>query len=122
MNANDHRAAAEDIERANVDLGDPAAKPYIRRTMIENYFGSAFHWIAYGTATKHGQHKENHSRLRSYLNGLGEPRVAQDWQTLESLRNGGWYGHQNDLSRVEAARDKWQEIRQWATSAGMPTP
>ncbi len=55
--------------------GDPAVKPYIRRTMIESYFGSAFHWIAYGTATKRGQHKENHSSLPSYLNGLGEPRV-----------------------------------------------
>ena len=76
MNASDHRAAAEDIERANADLGDPAAKPYIRRTMIENYFGSAFSWIAYGTSTKHGQHKENHSGLVSYLAVLVSRRLA----------------------------------------------
>lgn len=116
MTAADHKTAAEDLERALADLGDPAAKPYIRRLLMESYFGTAFHWIAYGTATKHGSHKENHSGLVSFLRGLGEQTVATRWQALENLRNGGWYGRKNSLQAVQEAEAAWQEIRTWALS------
>lgn len=76
MLADAHRQAAEDIERSIVDMGDPATKPYLARSVIELYWGAAFHWIACGTQRKHGKHKENHTKLARYLRDVGEPVVA----------------------------------------------
>ena len=60
-----HRQAALDIERAIGDLGDPTARPYLSRSLIEVYCGAAFQWIAYGCQRKHSKHKENHTKLVS---------------------------------------------------------
>ncbi len=114
MVADAHRSAADELEQAIADLGDPATKPYIGRTVIENYYGAAFHWIAYGCERKHGKHKENHSGLVSYLRALGELTTATRWHDLEDLRNGGWYGHRNSIAEIQEAQRDWQEIRQWA--------
>lgn len=86
MRADGHRTAAEDIERSLALLGDPAALPFIRRLLIEAYFGSAFHWIAYGMQNAHGKHKENHSKLPTYLDSFGEHQMSQSWQQLESIK------------------------------------
>src|SRR5262249_10258195 len=90
MLGDDHRMAAENIERALSDLGDPATKSYIGRTVIESYWGAAFHWIAYGCDRKHGKHKENHSKLVSFLRDLGEGAVSNLWDNREKSRSGGW--------------------------------
>ena len=76
MLGDDHRTAAEEIERTLSDMGDPATKPYIGRTVIESYWGAAFHWIAYGCQRKHGKHKENHTHLVTYLRDLGETTLS----------------------------------------------
>lgn len=116
MLADAHRAAAEDIERTITDLGPIGTKPYIGRSVIELYYGAAFHWLAYGCARKHAKHKENHSGLVSYLRSLGEAAAATHWENLESIRNGGWYGHKNSESEVLEAETNWQSIRVWALS------
>ena len=111
-----HRQAALDIEQAIDDLGDPAAKPYISRSVIEDYRGAAFHWIAYGCQHKYGKHKENHSQLGRFLRDLGESSVADWWDRLDERRRGGWYGHQTTLGDVQTIRGYWQDIRTWAVS------
>jgi hypothetical protein len=116
MKAEDHRLAAEDIEAVLPDLTASTAGPRANRVLIETYYGSAFHWIAYKCQTQHGKHKENHSKLVTYLRDIGEPAVGEQWQVLEEIRNGGWYGHQHLTGDVDQARDLWQEIRQWALS------
>jgi hypothetical protein len=78
-----HRQAAEDIERSIADLGDPLAKPSNNRSAIECYWGAAFHCITFGCQRKHRRHKENHSKLESYLRDLNEPAIATNWRTLE---------------------------------------
>src|SRR5689334_12753666 len=85
-----HRQAALDIERAG-DLGDPTARPYLSRSLIEVYWGAAFQWIAYGWIAygcqrKHSKHKENHTKLVSYLRGLGETTASDLWDALEKRR------------------------------------
>jgi hypothetical protein len=69
--ADAHRQAALDLERSIADLGDPAVNPWNARAIIELYWGTAFHWVAYGCQVKHGKHKENHTKLISYLRDLG---------------------------------------------------
>jgi hypothetical protein len=116
MLADAHRQAALDNEQAIADLGDPAAKPYIRRGLIELYWGAAFHWIAYGCQQKHGKHKENHTKLVSYLRDLGEQAMSDKWNRLDDVRRGGWYGHQVSEANVQAAQSYWQDIKTWANT------
>lgn len=116
MLADAHRDAAEGIEQVIADIGDVTGKPYATRSVIELYWGAAFHWIAYGTQHKHGRHKENLTKLGKYLRDLGESTVADWWDRLEERRRGGMYGHQTALPDVETTRNYWQDIRSWATS------
>lgn len=111
-----HREAAENIERVIADLGDPAVKPYINRSLIESYWGAAFHWVAVGCQVKHGKHKENHSHLGKFLRDLGELSVADWWDRLDERRRGGWYGHQTTVADVQTIQGYWKSIKTWATS------
>lgn len=76
MLADMHRQAALDNEQAATLLGDPATRSFVRRAIIELYWGASFHWIAYGCQRKHGKHKENHTKLVSYLRDQGEDAMA----------------------------------------------
>lgn len=116
MNADAHKAAAEELERSIADLGDPAARPYNRRALIELYWGAAFEWLAYGADRKHGKHKEQHEGLARFLRDLSEPVMADRWTAIEGARRGGFYGHHNDLDDVQEAIRLWQDIRTWALS------
>jgi hypothetical protein len=90
MLADKHRAPALANEQTIADLGDWVAKPYVRPTVIEDYWGAAFHWIAYACQTKHSKHKDKHQGLAPFLrNDLHEPTVADRWQALEDVRNAG---------------------------------
>ncbi len=114
MLADAHRQAALDDEQALADLGDPAAKPYIRPTVIEGHWGAAFHWIAYGCQTKHGKHKERERGLVAFLGSLGESSLAERWRALEEIRNAAWNTSDISESAVQSAHDVWQQIRAWA--------
>ena len=114
MLADAHRQAALDIEQTIDDLGDPTARPYLGRGVIELYWGAAFHWIAYGCQQKHGKHKENHTKLGKFLRDQGEHERADQWDALDQRRGGGWYGHHALVADVMEARMRWQEIRTWA--------
>ncbi len=116
MLADAHQQAALDLEQSIADMGDPAAKPYLARAVIELYWASAFHWIAYGCQTKHGKHKENHTKLGRYLRDISEPTVADWWDRLEEKRRGGLYGHQTTPADVQTAQQYWQDIKSWATT------
>lgn len=82
--------------------------------VIEGAWGAAFHWIAYGCATKHQNHQESHARLGTFLRRQGEASVAEWWDNLEHVRQGGWYGKNTDVLAVEYALDLLEKIRHWA--------
>jgi hypothetical protein len=111
-----HRQAALDIEQTIDDLGDPAVKPYIGRSVIEDYRGAALHWIAYGCQRKHGKHKENHTHLGRFLRDPGESTVVDWWDRLDERRRSGWYGHQTTVGDVQTIQGYWRNIRTWATN------
>ncbi len=113
MLAPDHRQAAEDIEASVVAL---QSQPRSGRLAIEGCGGAAFHWIAYGCQTKHGQHHDHHARLGTFLRSLGEPMVASGWDELEHLRQGGWYGGQFGPTSAHRAQEVLEPVRTWATS------
>jgi hypothetical protein len=114
MRAEDHERRALQLEHANSVLGDPATDPDLIPTVIENFWGAAFHWIAYGRQHQHGQHKENHTQLSRYLRDLNEPSIASHWDSLEHSRQGAMYGHAANVPDVQQAQDDWQAIRTWA--------
>jgi len=108
-----HRTAAEDIETTIASL---AAVARAARLVIEGAWGAAFHWIAYGTETKHGRHQESHAHLGTSLRTLGESATADRWERLDNIRKGGWYGNKADPLAVSIALSLVQEIQVWATT------
>jgi hypothetical protein len=113
MLADAHRQAAGDIEAT---IARVQADPRAARVVIESCWGAAFHWIAFGTQQKHGQHQESHTRLGRALRGYGESVTADRWQALDRVRQGGWYGGQTDTAAVQQVVDLLGEIRAWATT------
>lgn len=116
MNGDTHRAAAEDLERSISDLGDPVARPYNGRALIELYWGATFEWLAYGCERKHGKHKEKHDGLARFLRDVGESGMADRWTAMEGVRQGGFYGRRTAIADVERAKQIWQDVRTWALS------
>lgn len=106
-----HRQAAEDIEQAVQALKGAA---YASRMIIEGSWGAAFHWIAFGCETKHQNHQESHARLGAFLRRQGEEMIAERWEELDRLRQGGWYGGNPEPARVQRAIELVGEIHLWA--------
>jgi hypothetical protein len=112
MLAENHRQAAEDLEKTALTY---QMAPYATRGTIECAWGASFHWIAFGCQTKHQRHQESHARLGSFLRSQGEKEVAESWEDLERVRQGGWYGSNTGPERVQRALELLQIIRTWAT-------
>jgi len=81
-----HEQRALQLEHAITLLGDPVTDPDVVPSLIENYWGAAFHWIAIGCQRKHGQHKENHTQLGRYLRDLNEAAMSGRWNSIERIR------------------------------------
>lgn len=111
MLAEAHRQAAEDIETTILPLRSSVRAA---RVVIESAWGAAFHWIAFGSETKHHRHQESYARLGRFLRNLGEETVANWWETLDRLRQGGWYGGQTDVDNVQEALELLEHIHLWA--------
>ena len=111
MLAEGHRQPAEDIEKTILSLQTAS---YAARMIIEGAWGAAFHWIAFGCETKHQSHQEHHTRLGAFLRHQGEDAVAQWWENLEHVRQGGWYGKNTDALVVQQGLDLLERIHKWA--------
>jgi hypothetical protein len=113
MLAEAHRQAAEDIEKTILPL---QAASYAARVVIEGAWGAAFHWIAFGCETKHQNHQESHARLGTFLRRQGEGAVAEWWEDIDRIRQGGWYGGSPEPERVQRALDLLERMHNWAAS------
>jgi len=111
MLAEAHRQAAEDIEKTILPL---QAVSYAARVVIEGAWGAAFHWIAFGCEIKHKSHQESHARLGTFLRLQGELPVAEWWEDLDRIRQGGWYGRSTEPERVQRALDLLARMHTWA--------
>ncbi len=108
-----HQQAAEDIEKTILPLQTAS---YAARVVIEGAWGAAFHWIGYGCETKHQSHQESHARLGTFLRRQGETTVAEWWEDIDRIRQGGWYGGSPEPERVQRALDLLGRIHMWAVS------
>jgi|SRR5438093_13475878 len=75
----------------------------------------ACHWIAFGCETKHQNHQESHARLENFLRRQGEGAIAEWWENLDQVRQGGWYGKNTDPVVVQYALDLLKRIHMWAS-------
>ena len=111
MLAEEHRQAAEDLEKTIASL-QPA--PYAARIVIEGAWGAAFHWIAFGCQTKYQRHLENEAGLGAFLRHQREGVVDDWWETLEHVRQEGCFGENTGPMFVQHALDLLERIREWA--------
>ena len=111
MLAESHRQAAEDIEQTILELQGTLSAA---RMVIEGAWGAAFHWIAFGCETKHQSHQESHARLGTFLRRQEELAVAEWWEDIDRVRQGGWYGRSTDSATVQRALDLLERIHAWA--------
>jgi hypothetical protein len=116
MRADAHQRRAQQLEHSIAGLGDPTTDPDQAPGLVELYWGSTVHWIAFGCQQKHSKHKENHTQLARYLRDLGEPAIGAAWERLESKRQGAMYAYADTPEDVAEARNDWQEVRTWALS------
>jgi hypothetical protein len=113
MLAGAHQQAEEDIEKTILPLQGAS---YAARVVIEGAWGAAFHWIAFGCETKHQSHQESHTGLGTFLRRQGEGAVAEWWEDIDRVRQGGWYGGSPEPERVQRALDLLARIHSWAVT------
>lgn len=112
MLADAHRNAAEDIEASIAGL---TTAPRAARIVIEGAWGATFQWVAFECQAKHARHQESHAP-GNVSPKLGESAIADKWERIDQLRQGGWYGTRTDPLAVSAALSLMEEVRTWATS------
>ena len=60
--------------------------------------------------------QENHARLGTFLRRQGEGAVAEWWEDINRIRQGGWYGGSPEPERVQRGLYLLEKIHNWAVS------
>ena len=59
---------------------------------------------------------QSHARLGTFLRRQEEGAVAEWWEDIDRIRQGGWYGGSPEPERVQRALDLVERIHCWAVS------
>jgi hypothetical protein len=113
MNADGHKNKANEI-KSSLDelLPDQEGKHVV--AIVELSFGILQHLIAYGMELKYERHLNSHVGLCKELRNLGEDRIAQIFESLDTLRAGRWYGGKGNGNVVDKCIQYINEIESWA--------
>ena len=60
--------------------------------MLNLSYGIIQHLVAYGLEMKYKKHLDTHVGLPKLLRELGETKIAEDFERLDTFRQGRWYG------------------------------
>lgn len=115
MNAETHYAKGERMEASQAKL-DPATD---WEAIIEMCYQAAHQYIMAGAAWRGVAHVSNHAHAANLklLDKVGGAEAIKDlWRDLEKQRIGRVYGKQTDGVESALARDRLENIRQWAAS------
>ncbi|MCK4264401.1 MAG: hypothetical protein KAX27_05595, partial [Candidatus Aminicenantes bacterium] len=76
-------------------------------------YGVAQHLIAYGLEKKYKQHLDTHVGLPKLLRDLGEVKTAEDFERLDTFRQGRWYGSRGNGEIVKQCLEIIRSLEEW---------
>ena len=82
--------------------------------VVELTFGILLHGIAFGMEKKFGKHMDTHVGLPRELRRLGERRVVEVFEIIDTFRAGRWYGSKSNGNVVEKCIESIESIKEWA--------
>jgi len=112
MKPEGHLKKAKEIkESLEKLLPDPEGRNVV--AVVELSYGLLLHLCAYGLEMKHNQHLDTHVGLPKLLRELGEIEVAKDFERLDTLRQGRWYGTKGNGEVVGECLAIIESIEEW---------
>jgi hypothetical protein len=113
MNVDGHRKKAGEIESSLKELLPDSEGRHVV-AVVELTFGILLHWIAFGMEKKFGKHMDTHVGLPRELRRVGERKVAEVFETIDTFRAGRWYGSKSNGDVVEKCIESIETIKEWA--------
>jgi len=87
MKPKGHFEKAREIEKSMQKLlPDPEGENVV--AIVELSFGIFQHLISYGLETKYHQHLDTHVGMPKLLRQLGEIKIAEDFERIDTFRQG----------------------------------
>jgi len=112
MKAEGHLTKAKEIKESMEKLlPDPEGKNVV--AIVELSYGIILHLIAYGIETKYRQHLDTHVGLPKFLRELGEVKIAEDFERLDTFRQGRWYGGRGNGEVIKECLEIIQRVEVW---------
>lgn len=113
MNATGHKEKAEEIESTlDMLLPDPEGNHVV--AVVELSYGIMQHLLAYGMETKYGRYLDTHVGLPRELRKVHEIEIADNFEDIDSLRAGRWYGSKGNGDVVDKCLEYIQKAKEWA--------
>ena len=81
--------------------------------IVELTYGCSFHFIAFATETRYGNHQDIHSGLIRFLRENDEDEIANQFARLETIRHGRWYGGKGNGETIEKVLEILNTIEVW---------
>lgn len=113
MREKDHLKSAEEMERSARTLAKRDPEKHVR-VIAEALFGAAHHYIAYGLESKVGEHLDKHAGVPALLRKHGFDEQASDFERLDSIRAGRFYGRKGNSEAVRRALELLERVKRWA--------
>jgi len=82
-------------------------------SIVELTYGLLQHLIAYGMEKKYGRHLNTHVGLCRELRELGEDRIAEIFEKMDTFRHGRWYGGKGNGDISNECKKIIGEIEEW---------
>lgn len=117
MKAEGHLNKAKEIKESMKKLlPDPEGKNVV--AIVELSYGIIQHLVAYGLEIKYKQHLDTHVGLPKLLRELGETKIAEDFERLDTFRQGRWYGNRGNGEVIKECLEIIKRVEAW-TKGGL---
>lgn len=81
--------------------------------IVELSYGIIQHLLAYGLEIKYKQHLDTHVGLPKLLRELEEIKIAEDFERLDTFRQGRWYGSRGNGEVVKECLEIIKRVEGW---------
>lgn len=113
MNVQGHKDKAEEIEKIlNKLLPDAEGENVVG--IVELTYGILQHLIAFGMEIKYGKHLDTHVGLPRELRKIGEVKIAEIFETMDTFRAGRWYGSKGNGEVVGQCLEFIKKVKDWS--------